>query len=92
MCHCGRTTSPCPLHSEGTGAVHCEVAPPCDEQPGTAEGGVAHDDRLRGEGEPRPGSQVESSHQAGETSHQVDNSTASIVYYTELAQPTMGRP
>ena len=92
VCHCGRTTSPCPLHSEGAGAVHCEVAPPCDEQPGTAEGGVAHDDGLGGEGDPSPGAEVNRGHQAGEATHQVDNSTASIIHRAELLQPTVGRP
>ena len=57
-----KTTLPGPLHPEGAGTVHGEVAPPGDEEPGTAEGGVAHDDRLRGEGEPRPGSKVEGGH------------------------------
>ena len=87
-----KTTSPGPLHSEGAGAVHGEVAPPSDEQAGTAEGGVAHDDGLGGEGDPGPGAEVDGGHQAGEASHQVDNSTPSIVHRAQLVQPTMGRP
>ena len=87
-----KTTLPGSLHSEGAGAVHGEVAPPGDEEAGTAEGGVAHDDGLGGEGDPGPGAEVDRGHQAGEAPHQVDNSTASIVHRAQLVQPTMGRP
>ena len=60
--------------------------------PGTAEGGVAHDDGLGGEGDPGPGAEVDGGHQAGETSHQVNNSAASIVHGAQLVQPTIGGP
>ena len=42
-----KTTSPCSLDPQGAGAVHGEVAPPGDEQPGAAEGWVTHHNGLR---------------------------------------------
>ena len=92
MKNISKTTLPGPLHSEGAGAVHCEVSPPGDEEAGTAKGGVAHDDGLGGEGDPGPGAEVDGGHQAGEPSHQVNNSTASIVHCAQLVQPTIGGP
>ena len=86
------TLLPGPLHSEGAGAVHGEVSPPGDEEAGTAEGGVAHDDGLGGEGDAGPGAEVDRGHQAGEASYQVNNSTASIVHGAQLVQPTIGGP
>ena len=82
-----KTTLPGPLHPEGAGTVHGEVAPPGDEEPGTAEGGVAHDDGLGREGQACPGSQVEGGNQAGESSHQVDHSTPGVVNGAQLVEP-----
>ena len=60
--------------------------------PGTAEGGVAHDDCLGREGDAGPGAEVERGHQAGEAAHQVNNSAAGIVHSTQLVQPAFRRP
>ena len=87
-----KATLPGALHSEGAGAVHGEVPPPGNEEAGTAEGGVAHDDGLGGEGDAGPGAEVDRGHQAGEASHQVNNSTASIVHGAQLVEPTIGGP
>ena len=76
----GGLEPPCALHPQGAGTVHGQVAPPCDEEAGTAEGGVPHDHSLGVAGDASPGSQVDGGHQTGPAPHQVDNSTTRIVH------------